>query len=143
MTIHKACFADCQGILLSLVRPIPLWLAIYGFGEDWNYAGYVIDCSCLDARGCGNVKWLTGIDASVQRAVLANKSTPLLLARTASTIECDNLTRVGLECRGGVHRSVSLAILLMKFVYPNAVFYPSSDRVRTAAFHSVRTYTAN
>lgn len=55
----------------------------------------------------------------VFKAVMSGKAFPTFMEYTIKTIEKNNLHRIGINCTKGRHRSVSCAIALQKYYYPN------------------------
>ena len=76
---------------------------------------------------------VTGLDFCVVGTLLEQKPVPSKLRDIVIAIETFSMDKVNLVCAGGTHRSVAMASVLMLTAYPQAVFFPHTERVRVAA----------
>ena len=107
---------------------------LHAVPEEEPIRGAKFFCTALDARAASyDMREVTGLDKCVLLTLIKQKMFPMKLREIIIAIEGLSLDHINLVCAGGTHRSVATAYALMLLVYPNARFYPHTERVRQAA----------
>ena len=109
-------------------------LALHALPEDVAFEGQCLSCMNLDASGCGrHLGGVTGFDLEIVRYLLLQHELYAVLREAIVLIEGTELPVLGLRCRGGNHRSVAVAYLLLLLAYPMGSVHCYTQRATAAA----------
>lgn len=67
-----------------------------------------------------NLKRVTGLNREIQEHIMHDHRFALLVQEIISEVNEKGYSRISISCKRGKHRSVAVAELLKRFVYPNA-----------------------
>ena len=86
----------------------------------------------LDGHGPYQMKSVTGVDPAVIEVVGAQKAEPHAIAEAIVRIESFDLHEFAFLCHGATHRSLAMAMLLLKIAYSRGVLQPTTWRTHEA-----------
>ena len=117
-----------ERVILQAQRTRKLELHAYSY-QECPSVGRVFDCGRCHTRSDAYImEDVSGIDFAVVAVLVAQVAVPRILRDAIVEIEASNAHSALFSCLEGTHGSVGLCYLAQLVVYPEASFYPHTDR---------------
>ena len=108
-------------------------VVIHARSCDWEPDMPWIDLEPCDLAGARREKRLTGFDVPCLISLMRSPDIVRVLVAAAHEVEKEDASDFCFRCRGGTHRSVGCAVLLLLLVYPGARVAPHTPRTQGCA----------